>query len=589
MTYEREITPPQIPNNTTSGRPHVTTTVFAATTPENTPFAYRASTSANLNPMISPAFVEANYEVLESLLRERQRQIRNEDLRTKLEYFSEDYDEERKMEPRPEPHREATPTLRTRSPMVRRQQERVVGFEEAPNMEGNRRGRNAECIKPSEIEAREDENRRVNLPHLWRLTWEGTKAQKKFTKTHLAVHDIKQREGESTRAFVTRYTDDTLHVLGLHEEQHISGYVHGLRTRSLVEHLSTDLPSTYKGLMEKTYTWIEAREVATNGTLNDQRKNFERSKRSSWESNRGQKGRNQFSLYRGPNHGLLSNLSKSPREIVATEKATKSFEQPPQEREGVRHLVGRMEKEGKDAISIETPILMIRKRSYNPRKRPVEGNNSEVREITFPPPRNISFADPVIIKAYMLGRQVNRVYLDGGSSCEVTRPPKGVRRRLRIEYRTHDGSFKNSIDRRESFQHRAQSKRAQTLGTSKAKEEKPGARKKQSNSHPSGRACKGQHFVRSQVSDAGATYLRQIDKVFSNQLGRNMEVNADDIVIKSNVEEEMLADIKETLDGLRAINLKLNPRRSILRTPHHQAKNKGKSFESKGNLRLTTL
>ncbi|GJZ70689.1 hypothetical protein Tco_0634540 [Tanacetum coccineum] len=129
-------TPPQIPNNTTSERPPVTTTVFAATTPENTPFAYHASTSANPNPMISPAFMEANYE---------------------------DYDEEREMELRLEPHREATPTLRPRSPVVCRQRERVVGFEEAPNREGSRRGRNAEGIRPSEIEA---ENRGVNLPPL---------------------------------------------------------------------------------------------------------------------------------------------------------------------------------------------------------------------------------------------------------------------------------------------------------------------------------------------------------------------------------------------------------------------------------------
>ncbi|GKA47546.1 hypothetical protein Tco_0740429 [Tanacetum coccineum] len=40
-----------------------------------------------------------------------------------------------------------------------------------------------------------------------------------------------------------------------------------------------------------------------------------------------------------------------------------------------------------------------------------------------------------------------------------------------------------------------------------------------------------------------------------------MEVNADDMVIKSNSEEEMLADIKETLGRLRVINLKLNPRK----------------------------
>jgi hypothetical protein len=34
--------------------------------------------------------------------------------------------------------------------------------------------------------------------------------QKKFTRTHLTVHNIKQKENESTRAFVTRFTDDTL-------------------------------------------------------------------------------------------------------------------------------------------------------------------------------------------------------------------------------------------------------------------------------------------------------------------------------------------------------------------------------------------
>ncbi|GKA82957.1 hypothetical protein Tco_0789705 [Tanacetum coccineum] len=127
---------------------------------------------------------------------------------------------------------------------------------------------------------------------------------------HLIVHNIKQREGESTKAFATRYTDDTLQILGLHEDQRIYGFVYGLRTRNLVEFLSTNLPSTYKGLMEKTYTWIEAREVATNETPNDQRENFERFKKTSWDNNRGQRSKDRFSPYRGPNHGLLSSLSK---------------------------------------------------------------------------------------------------------------------------------------------------------------------------------------------------------------------------------------------------------------------------------------
>nr|GEU93291.1 reverse transcriptase domain-containing protein [Tanacetum cinerariifolium] len=40
-----------------------------------------------------------------------------------------------------------------------------------------------------------------------------------------------------------------------------------------------------------------------------------------------------------------------------------------------------------------------------------------------------------------------------------------------------------------------------------------------------------------------------------------MDVNADDMVIKIDSEEEILADIEETFGRLRAINLKLNPRK----------------------------
>ncbi|GJR14076.1 hypothetical protein Tco_0796728 [Tanacetum coccineum] len=161
MTSEREITPPP----GFSAMP-TTTTMFAATTPENTPLAYRASTSTNPNPVISPAFVEANYETLESLLRDRRRQMRNNDLRTELEYFSEDYDEEREMEPRPEPARAVTPPLRAASPRVRRRRERVVGFEETQNRGESRVERSSEGGRPSEEASRGNGSQNVNLPPL---------------------------------------------------------------------------------------------------------------------------------------------------------------------------------------------------------------------------------------------------------------------------------------------------------------------------------------------------------------------------------------------------------------------------------------
>ncbi|GKC54930.1 hypothetical protein Tco_1077675 [Tanacetum coccineum] len=51
--------------------PLITASTFTTRSPNNTPLTNRASTSANPNLVISPAFVEANYEVLESLLRDR--------------------------------------------------------------------------------------------------------------------------------------------------------------------------------------------------------------------------------------------------------------------------------------------------------------------------------------------------------------------------------------------------------------------------------------------------------------------------------------------------------------------------------------
>nr|GFB43040.1 reverse transcriptase domain-containing protein [Tanacetum cinerariifolium] len=63
------------------------------------------------------------------------------------------------------------------------------------------------------------------------------------------------------------------------------------------------------------------------------------------------------------------------------------------------------------------------------------------------------------------------------------------------------------------------------------------------------------------LKNTRATYQRLIDKVFGSQIGRSIEFNADDMVLKSNSEEEMLAEIKETFGRMRAINLKCNPRK----------------------------
>ncbi|GKB19792.1 reverse transcriptase domain-containing protein [Tanacetum coccineum] len=63
------------------------------------------------------------------------------------------------------------------------------------------------------------------------------------------------------------------------------------------------------------------------------------------------------------------------------------------------------------------------------------------------------------------------------------------------------------------------------------------------------------------LRNAGATYQRLVDKTFHGQIGRNLEVYVDDLVIKSRTEDEIVRDIEETFKTLRKINMKLNPKK----------------------------
>ncbi|GKA02230.1 reverse transcriptase domain-containing protein [Tanacetum coccineum] len=63
------------------------------------------------------------------------------------------------------------------------------------------------------------------------------------------------------------------------------------------------------------------------------------------------------------------------------------------------------------------------------------------------------------------------------------------------------------------------------------------------------------------LKNTWSTYQRLVDKAFQRQIGRNLEVYVDDLVIKSHTEEEIIRDITETFKTLRQINMKLNPKK----------------------------
>ena len=63
------------------------------------------------------------------------------------------------------------------------------------------------------------------------------------------------------------------------------------------------------------------------------------------------------------------------------------------------------------------------------------------------------------------------------------------------------------------------------------------------------------------LKNASATYQRLMNRMFAPQIGRNVQVYVDYMLVKSRREEDYLEDLKETFDTLRSYNMKLNLRK----------------------------
>ena len=65
------------------------------------------------------------------------------------------------------------------------------------------------------------------------------------------------------------------------------------------------------------------------------------------------------------------------------------------------------------------------------------------------------------------------------------------------------------------------------------------------------------------LKNVGATYQKLMNKMFANQIGRNVQVYVDDMLVKSWREEDNLKDLKEKFGTLRSYNMKLNPSKCV--------------------------
>jgi hypothetical protein len=60
------------------------------------------------------------------------------------------------------------------------------------------------------------------------------------------------------------------------------------------------------------------------------------------------------------------------------------------------------------------------------------------------------------------------------------------------------------------------------------------------------------------LKNVGATYQRMMQNCLGSQIGRNIQVYIDDVVITTRKEESLNSDLAETFDNLNRYKLKLN-------------------------------
>ncbi|GJX10847.1 reverse transcriptase domain-containing protein [Tanacetum coccineum] len=88
--------------------------------------------------------------------------------------------------------------------------------------------------------------------------------QKKYIKDPIELHNIKQRDGESTEDFVRRYKLESRYVKGVPECMRIFGFVHGITNPELIKRLHDKIPKTVDEMVRVTTSFLWGEVAAPN-------------------------------------------------------------------------------------------------------------------------------------------------------------------------------------------------------------------------------------------------------------------------------------------------------------------------------------
>ncbi|GKA03816.1 hypothetical protein Tco_0676597 [Tanacetum coccineum] len=142
---------------------------------------------------------------------------------------------------------------------------------------------------------------------------------KKYTKDLVELCHVKQKEGESTKAFMKRYTSESMMFKGAPELMRIFGFMHGITHPGLIKSLNDNIPKTVDEMMSVTKAFFRREKAAT--TQSKRRGQIR--KQQDFQKPRQEQGferKKDFRRHPRDRRGdRFTPLTKTPKEILAIE------------------------------------------------------------------------------------------------------------------------------------------------------------------------------------------------------------------------------------------------------------------------------
>nr|GEV67623.1 reverse transcriptase domain-containing protein [Tanacetum cinerariifolium] len=350
--------------------------------------------------------------------------------------------------------------------------------------------------------------------------------QNKYVKDPVEIHNIKQKDGETIEDFMERFKVETERMKGAPECMWIFEFMHEFNNPELTKRLNEYVSKTMEEMMITTTAFIRGEVVATG------KKKDHTSWRTQDQSKRHTSGKRKVPA--ATNYG---NPSRK-------EKQQQGYDQS---------KVGKKEAPAKDK---SMTIYMIQSWQRMTRQK-VTQSFERVREITFPLVATISGTEgPLVIEVEIGGHLIHRI---------ETIWPRGTTQALGNNKRRR--SFYKSMDEFHDCKDTAGIEfglnwKNQYFGplvdTGKLHEIPHSYHNKENLLAESDEEKMAFHTSQGVycytkmpfgLKNASATYQRLVDNAFDIQIGRNIEVYIDDLVIKSHTEAKMLRDIGETFSS----------------------------------------